>query len=119
MNSSLFERLGGQEGIQLLAGTLVDNHLKNPVIATRFAEKDVDKLKKGASTFFIAGTGGPNVYEGKDMLATHKGMNISTTEFMAFIDDAFDALQTHDIAQREQEEVMYIFLSLRKEVLLV
>ncbi len=53
------------------------------------------------------------------MLTTHKGMNISTTEFMAFIDDAFDALQTHNVGQREQEEVMFIFLSLRKEVLLV
>jgi hemoglobin len=119
MNSSLFERLGSQEGIKLLAGTLVDNHLKNPIIGTRFAGKDVAKLKKGASTFFIAGTGGPNVYEGKDMLETHKGMNISTTEFMAFIDDAFDALQAHNVEQREQEEVMFIFLSLRKQVLLV
>lgn len=28
-------------------------------------------------TAVIMGIGGPEVYEGKDMLATHKGMNIS------------------------------------------
>lgn len=119
MNSSLFERLGGKEGIKVLAGTLVDNHFKNPLIATRFVGLDADKLKKGASTFFSAGTGGPNEYEGKDMLATHKGMNISTTEFMAVIDDVFDALQANNVGQREQEEVVFIFLSMRKEILLV
>ncbi len=36
-------------------------HLANPTVATRFAGKDVDTLINGAATFFIAGTGGPDV----------------------------------------------------------
>ena len=116
MSQSLYERLGGSEGIKQIADDVVELHLKNPAIATRFKAADPDKLKNGAATFFISGTGGPNVYEGKDMLATHKHMNISHEEFMAVCDDALQALQMNGIGQREQEEVLFIFYSMRNEI---
>jgi hemoglobin len=38
MGQSLFERLGGNEGITKLAGDVVDNHLTNNPIATRYCQ---------------------------------------------------------------------------------
>lgn len=119
MTASLYERLGASDGITKIAHDVVDNHLNNPAISTRFADADVDKLKKGAATFFIMGTGGPSVYEGKDMLATHKGMNISYAEFMAVLDDALNALEKNNVGQREQEEVLFVLYSMRSEIVLV
>jgi hemoglobin len=116
MPQSLFERLGGSEGIKQIANDIVDCHLKNPAISPRFKAADPDKLKNGAATFFISGTGGPSVYEGKDMLATHKHMNISHREFMAVCDDALEALQMNGIGQREQEEVLFVFYSMRNDI---
>ncbi|MFT6287595.1 MAG: hemoglobin [Alcanivorax sp.] len=72
MTDSLYERLGGTEGITRIANDLVDIHIANPAIATRFADSDPVTLKIGAATFFITGTGGPSVSEGKDMLAAHE-----------------------------------------------
>lgn len=119
MSLSLFERLGGNAGITAIASDVVDFHVANKVIGTRFANSDVDAMKHAAATFFIAGTGGENVYKGKDMLAAHKGMNISAAEFMAVLDDALAALQKHGIGQREQEEVLYILYSMRSNIVLV
>ncbi len=119
MSKSLFERLGGVEGITKLASDVIDNHLENKTIATRFAKSDVAKIKNAAATFFISGTGGPNVYKGKDMLAAHKGMNISATEFMAVLDDALAALEKNKIGQREQEEVLFVLYSMRPQIVLV
>lgn len=119
MSESLYERLGGTEGINKIAGDLVDIHLQNPAIATRYAESDIPAVKNAAATFFITGTGGPDVYKGKDMLAAHKGMNISAVEFMAVLDDALAALKKNNIGQREQEEVLFIFYSLRSDIVLV
>lgn len=119
MTDSLYQRLGGTEGITKIASDLVDIHMSNPAIAPRYADSDPVKVKNGAATFFIAGTGGPNVYEGQDMLATHKGMNISATEFMAVLDDALEALEKNDIDQREKEEVLYILYSMQSEIVLV
>ena len=119
MTNSLYERLGGTEGITSIANDLVDIHMANPAIAPRYSNSDPDKVKNGAATFFIAGTGGPDVYKGQDMLATHKGMNISAHEFMAVLDDALEALEKNNIGQREQEEVLFILYSMRSDIVLV
>ena len=119
MDKSLFERLGGTVGITSIANDIVENHLVNKTVATRFAKSDIPKLKNAAATFFISGTGGPNVYQGKDMLASHRGMNISAVEFMSVLDDALAALKKNNIAQREQEEVLFVLYSMRSQIVLV
>ena len=119
MSKSLFERLGGTAGITNIANDVIDNHLANKSIATRFAKSDVSKLKNAAATFFIAGTGGPDVYKGKDLLAAHQGMNISAIEFMSVLDDALAALKKNNVDQREQEEVLFVLYSMRSQIVLV
>ena len=49
----------------------------------------------------------------------HKGMNIDNDEFVAMLDDAMAALEKNNIGQREKEEVLYIFFSLKGDVVLV
>ena len=119
MPESLFIRLGGAENIQNIANSLVDNHLKNPLISTRFQKIDVDPTKLVVAQFISTGTGGPANYTGEDMLSVHKGMNISPGEFMAMLDDALDALTANGVGQPEQEEMLYILYSLRSEVVAV
>ena len=119
MSESLYERLGGTEGITKIASDVIDNHLANKTIATRFAKSNAAALKNAAATFFITGTGGPNVYKGKDMLAAHQGMNISAAEFMAVLDDALAALEKNNIGRREQEEVLFVLYSMRPQVVMV
>ena len=116
MTASLFERLGGTEGITAIANDLVDLHVANPRIAPRYVNSDLEKVKHLAATFFIAGSGGPSVYEGKDMLSAHKGMNIDNDEFVAVLDDALEALEKNGIGQREKEEVLAILYGLKSEI---
>jgi len=119
MQESLYERLGGTETIKQISSDIVDNHMDNALIATRFADSNLPKLKQIVTDFFITGTGGPNLYEGKDMLTVHKGMNIAATEFMAVLDDALSALDKNNIGQKEQEEVLFILYSMRSDIVLV
>lgn len=51
MTQSLYERLGGTEGIVSIANDLVDIHASNPRISARFANSDLDAVKNGAATF--------------------------------------------------------------------
>ena len=120
MSDSLYERLGGTEGITNIANDIVECHIVNPAIAPRFQNMKMTpaELKLAAANFFIMGTGGPEVYKGRDMLEAHKGMNISAVEFMAVLDDALEALTKNDIGQREQEEVLFVFYSMRAQIVL-
>ncbi len=116
---SLYERLGATSGIKRIADDVVENHLNNPTIAPRFEHMKMtpDELKNSAAMFFIAGTGGPDNYQGQDISAAHKGMNISALEFMAALDDVLEALTKNGVVQREQEEVLFILHSMRNEVM--
>ena len=116
MTDTLYDRLGGAEGIARIASDLVDNHIANPLIGKRFAGSDPVAMKKKAAGFFSMGSGGPNTYDGLDMLSAHKHMNIADNEYMAAVDDLMKALTNAGAGDREKAEVLYIFYSLRPDV---
>jgi hemoglobin len=116
MTDSLFDRLGGEEGIARFVNDLVDLHMANPTISARFAASNASRLKKMATDFVVTGTGGPETYQGNDMRAVHANMNISDGEFMAVVDDAMTALDRQGAEQRVKEEVLFILYSLRPDV---
>ena len=120
LTTSLYERLGRREGITRITADLMKNHLANPLVKTRYENsEDLARDERRAVEFFCAGTGGPETYTGQDMVATHRGMNISEQEFMSVIDDAMDALQKNAIDEATRNEVLAVLWSMRKEVVRV
>lgn len=121
-NKSLFQRLGGQPGIQSLVEDIVVRHMENPTIRARFRPflETPDKLaivKGHLCAFLEAGSGGPGAYTGRDMRAAHRGMNISEAEYMAAIDDILAALKKHAIDEQTQKDVLAIAYSLKGEIM--
>jgi len=117
---SLYERLGRFEGISRIVHDVMDAHLANPLIRTRFeASKDLDHARKMAVEFFCAGCGGPEPYTGRDLLATHKGMNVNEQEFLAVVDDIVGALNKNDVDPTTRGEVIAVLYSLKDQVIRV
>lgn len=117
MDRTLYERLGGRDGIAAIVNDSIDLHLVNPALAPRFRNKDVAKLKRLGHEFFCAGAGGPEAYSGRAMREAHSGMNISEQEFMATVDDIVVAMQKHGVSAAEQNEVVGILYSLKNDIL--
>jgi len=118
MAASLFDRLGGEEGIRRLVTDIVDNHYRNPLIRTRFEQiEDRAAVERHSAEFLCAGSGGPQAYTGRDLLSVHKGMNISEQELIAAIDDIVAAMSKNQLEQSAQNEVVAILYSLKGEVL--
>ncbi len=117
---SLYERLGRFDGITRIVHDVMEAHLANPAVAPRFRNvKDLDHARKMAAEFFCAGCGGPEPYTGRDLLVTHKGMNISEQEYMAAMDDILGALEKNDIDPGTRGEVTAILYSLKGQVMRV
>jgi hemoglobin len=119
MNKTLYERLGGREGIHAIVTDVVEFHQRNPVIAPRFRASDTEKLRQLAHEFFCAGAGGPEKYSGRDLREAHAGMNISEQEYLAAMDDIVQAMRKHGIEADAQSEVVGILYSLKGEVIRV
>lgn len=118
MSKSLFERLGGTEGIAMIVDDVVETHMSNPAVSARFIPyKDEPErlavIKQHTVDFFSAGSGGPVDYTGRDMITTHKGMNISPGEYMHVVDDIFVALDKHSIDEETKKDVLSILWSLK------
>lgn len=120
MSTTLYQRLGGADGVARLVDDSIHFHLQNPLVQTRFAGiKDMAHTKRMARDFFAAGSGGPQAYAGKDMLAAHKGMNISEQEYLAVMDDIVAAMGKNEIEDGAKNEVVAILYSLKNEIIRV
>jgi len=120
MSTTLYQRLGGAEGIAKLVDDAMAAHLTNPVVKTRFENiKDFDHAKKMARQFFSAGSGGPETYTGKDMPTAHKGMNISEQEYLAVTDDIVGALEKNQLGEDTKKDVIAILYSLKDAIIRV
>lgn len=121
MEQTLYERLGGKPGIKALVDDVLEAHMKNPAISARFLPyrerpDDLNDAKAQLCAFFGAGSGGPEPYSGRDMVAAHRGMNISTSEYMAAIDDIMSVLAAHEVDETTRKDVLMIGYSLKGDI---
>ena len=120
MTKCLYERLGGEDGVSRLVDRIVDLHLQNDLIKTRWSKLDKAQIahtRAMAKQFFTAGSGGPGGYAGKSMPETDKGMNINADEYLAVIDDMVQAMAELDYPPTVRDEVVGIAYSLKGEIM--
>ena len=122
VTKTLFNRLGGTTGITTLVDDVVEAHMNNPAISARFLpfKEQPEKLaviKQHTIEFFSAGSGGTVIYSGRNMPATHKGMNISPTEYMYVVDDILKVLDKHKIDDESKKDVLAILWSLKDMII--
>ena len=113
----LYERIGGEPKARAIVEDIWNNHAANPIVKDRFANSDPVYVKEKVFEIFAAATGATDVkYTGKDMKAAHAGMNISEMEFNAVVDDVLKACESNGLTQDEQNEILAILWSVRKQI---
>lgn len=119
---SLYDRLGGADGVRALVEDIVEAHMGNPTIRARFlpyrdSPEHLAAVKHHLCTFLSAGCGGPEQYAGRTMADTHRGMNISEAEYMAALDDILGVLERHGVDEQTRKEILAIAYSLKGEIM--
>ena len=122
MKKPLFERLGGLKGISELVDEAVEAHMNNPAICKRFLPyrdqpERLALIKEHSVAFFCAGSGGDVQYAGRDMITTHKGMNISPGEYMHTVDDILKTMEIKGLDAETKNEVLGILWSLKENII--
>ena len=132
----LYDRLGGEKGITAIVDDFITRVLADPRVnwerkgVTRGGlslkrnqsvawdpnPQNVDRLKKHMGQFLSLATGGPTVYEGRDIKEVHGGMHVSNPEFDATIGDMKATLDKLQIPTDEQKELLAILESTRPQV---
>ena len=116
---SLYQRLGGREGIALVVDDFVANMVADARVNARFKGMQppaVFKLKSNLSDQICDATGGPCAYLGRDMKATHKGMKISEGEWNATVEALVKALDKRKVAEKEKTELIGVLGPLKGDI---
>lgn len=112
---SLFQRLGGADGIAAIVDDVVDRHAVNPALAPRFAGKDLPQMKRLGTQLAYASTGGPRARSTHWLRCAYAGLSINEHEFRATVDDILATLHAQGVASAEMNEVVAVLFALQTE----
>lgn len=117
---SLYERLGGYDGIAAIVDDLLPRLLDDPQLRIYWKGKCRDSLKKDRQLivdFLGAAFGGPVTYLGRDMKTSHDGLGITEEEWSRFIVHVNATLKNIGVAASEAAEFLAAAESLRGDVI--
>lgn len=113
---TLYQRLGGQAGIDALALDLLERSAADPRIRGDFAEADIVNLHERLVEQLCALSGGPCTYRGRDMRAAHMGLGITEADFNALVENLLDAMRARGLPVATQNELLALLAPMQREI---
>ena len=113
---SLYERLGGKNGIATVVDAFVARVGGDKRINGYFANTDLTKLKMHMVDQICEASGGPCKYTGRTMKQTHAGMGVTDAAFGALVEDLVATLDQHKVGKAEKEELLGILGPMKGDI---
>ena len=116
---SLYERLGGYDGLTAFANDLLPRLVADSQLGRFWQNRGDDGIareKQLLVDFLCASAGGPMYYTGRDMKTTHQGMKISEDDWSVFLQHAGKTMETLQIPKQECDDVVAFVLSLKDDI---
>lgn len=115
-DDSLYQDLGGHDGIVKIANQTADNFLADDRIKQTFDDTNMDRFKALLADQFCQLAGGPCVYKGRDMKTSHKGLHLDTADFNAVVEDLQRAMDKCDIPFRTQNRLLALLAPMKRDI---
>ena len=116
-DDSLYQDLGQRPGIQRIVEGMLLNIAKDERIVERFRKIDIERLRDKLVEQFCAEAGGPCRYTGSDMAESHKGQNLSPSDFNALVEDLIDSMNAQNIPVPVQNRLIARLAPMRGDVI--
>jgi hemoglobin len=115
-NGTLYERLGGEGGIDAVVDDFYDRVLADERVDHHFEDVDVTALRAHQKQFVAAAAGGPVEYDGREMAAAHAGLDITGAEFDVVVGHLEAALVANGASEADREALLSEVASLEPAV---
>ena len=116
---SLFERLGGRDGIAKVVDAFITSVTHNDVIKKRFTKLSKERVEKFRSNLvaqICKEAGGDCEYAGKSMKDAHKGMKITEPEWNATVSAFKAALDENRVGENEQNDLIAAIAPMKEDI---
>lgn len=119
---SLYDRLGGVYNIAVVVDDFIDRIMVDPRLnANPHVDHAHHRVSPQGFKYLVTemvcwASGGPQQYSGRTMGDSHRHLMISHEEWLAFMDDFQQTLDTFSVPQQEQQELIAIVESTREAI---
>jgi hemoglobin len=116
--STLYDRLGGKEGVDAIVDSFTKNLLADPRVNKVFKKsKDgLAQFKQHLAEQVCQLGGGPCQYSGKTMADAHKGMGITDAQFDAVVEDLKLALDEKGASEQDKSELFAALAPMKGDI---
>ena len=113
---TLYESLGGRDGVDRLAAAAVRHVMGDLRINLFFENGNPDESRRLVAEQICAISGGPCSYTGRSMEEAHSGMNLIDADFDAFMQDVAAAMDETQVAPDARQRLLALFEAMRPQV---
>ncbi|WP_397380456.1 group 1 truncated hemoglobin [Pseudomonas sp.] len=116
-DDSLYRALGEQIGITRIVEGMLLNIAADTRIVRHFEKIDIVRLRDKLVEQFCVETGGPCVYTGDSMEESHKGQNLTPSDFNALVENLQAAMTAQGVAIPAQNRLLARLAPMRAQVI--
>lgn len=114
---TLYQRLGGERGVELLLMDFYGHVLEDPELIPFFEDVAMEKLLSMQREFFSSALGGPHTYSGRPLKDVHAGRGITLKHFQHFREHLLTTLKDAGVSADDMHDVVHRVTLMKKEVL--
>ena len=117
--TSLYDRIGGSEAIGKIFDEVGGRMAADPLLARFFQAQSQEALmaqRQRAIEFLCRETGGPCTYSGRPLKDAHASLNISESQWKAFLKHLTATLDNQKIGEKEKDEFLAVVKHFKSDV---
>ncbi|GAB7533311.1 group 1 truncated hemoglobin [Pseudomonas sp. 3A(2025)] len=116
-DDSLYQELGQRAGIQRIVEGMLINSAQDERIVERFRRVHIELLRDRLVEFFCVEAGGPCTYGGDSLPESHKGQNLTRSDFNALVENLIKSMDEQKIPVPTQNRLIGRLAALRGDVI--
>jgi hemoglobin len=116
-DDSLYLALGQQAGITRIVEGMLLNIAADPRIVQHFESVDIVRLRNKLVEQICAEAGGPCTYTGDSMEESHKGQNLTPSDFNALVENLQDAMSAQGVEMPAQNRLLARLAPMRAQII--
>ncbi|MES2821939.1 MAG: group 1 truncated hemoglobin [Pseudomonadota bacterium] len=116
-DDSLYRALGEEAGITRIVEGMLLNIAADPRIVRHFQDIDIQRLRDKLIEQFCVEAGGPCTYTGDSMEESHKGQQLTRSDFNALVENLTDAMEAQGVPMPAQNRLLARLAPMRGQII--
>ena len=104
--TTLYERLGGREGIRAVVDDFYDRLVADDLLGSFFEDADMELLRRTQTDFLCEAAGGPETYDATPVREAHLHLDFEPEHIERAVDLLAESLAEFDVPEEDAKTVV-------------